>query len=117
VHTQRLRGYFNKRPIPFFGGGGDCRSKYLESWLRLSIAKENGKFHSNPSCLKIKLSRTARRLGDNVAKGDTIREIRREMMTISSDANNILDSRYSHLGMATAKASDGELCICQILCG
>jgi hypothetical protein len=24
VHTQSLCGYFNKRPIPFFFGGGDC---------------------------------------------------------------------------------------------
>jgi uncharacterized protein YkwD len=82
-----------------------------------AMAKENKKFHSDPSSLKMKLSQPARRLGENVAKGDTIRDIHREMMTISSDSNNIIDSRYSHFGMATAKASDGELYVCQIFRG
>jgi hypothetical protein len=82
-----------------------------------AMAKENRKFHSDPSSLKMKLSPPERRMGENVAKGDTIREIHREMMTISSDTNNILDSRYSQFGMATAKASDGELYICQIFRG
>jgi uncharacterized protein YkwD len=82
-----------------------------------AMAKENRMFHSDPSSLEMQFRPSARRLGENVAKGDTIREIHREMMTISSDANNILDSRYSHFGMATAKASDGELYICQIFHG
>lgn len=82
-----------------------------------AMAKENRKFHSDPTSLKMKLSQPARRLGENVAKGGTIREIHRKMMTISSDAYNILNSCYSHFGMATAKASDGELYICQIFRG
>jgi uncharacterized protein YkwD len=60
-----------------------------------AMAKENRKFHSDPSSLKRNLSQPARRLGENVAKGNTIRANHRELMTISSDANNILDSRFT----------------------
>jgi uncharacterized protein YkwD len=79
-----------------------------------AMAKENRKFHSDPSSLQMKLSQPAGRLGQNLAKGSTIREIHREMMVTPSDANVILSSRYTHFGMATAKASDGELYLCQI---
>jgi uncharacterized protein YkwD len=79
-----------------------------------AMAKENRKFHSDPSSLQMKLRQPARRLGENLAKGGTIREIHREMMVTPSDANVILSSHYTHFGMATAKASDGELYLCQI---
>jgi uncharacterized protein YkwD len=82
-----------------------------------AMARENRAFHSNPNFLKIRFQRPARRLGENVAKGSSIRAIHKAMMATRSDSNNIADRRYTHMGMATAKASDGELFICQIFWG
>jgi hypothetical protein len=82
-----------------------------------AMARENRAFHSNPNFLRISFHRPARRLGENVAKGSSIRAIHEAMMETRSDYNNIADRRYTHMGMATAKASDGELFICQIFRG
>jgi hypothetical protein len=82
-----------------------------------AMARENRAFHSNPNFLKMSFHRPARRLGENVAKGSSIRAIHEAMLATRSDYNNIADRRYTHLGMATAKASDGELFMCQIFRG
>jgi hypothetical protein len=82
-----------------------------------AMAKVNKASHSNPNFLRIRFQRPARRLGENVAKGSSIRAIHEAMMDTRSDYNNIADRRYTHMGMATAKASDGELFMCQIFRG
>jgi hypothetical protein len=81
------------------------------------MASENRAAHSDPNFLKMRFQRPARRLGENVATGSSIRKIHEAMMETRSDSNNIIDRRYTHMGMATAKASDGELFICQIFRG
>jgi hypothetical protein len=81
------------------------------------MARERRAFHSNPDFLRIRFQRPSRRLGENVAKGSSIRAIHEAMMETRSDYNNIADRRYTHMGMATAKASDGELIMCQIFRG
>jgi hypothetical protein len=81
------------------------------------MASENRAAHSDPNFLKMRFQRPARRLGENVAKGSSIRKIHEAMMETRSDSNNIIDRRYTHMGMATARASDGELFICQIFRG
>jgi hypothetical protein len=81
------------------------------------MARERRAFHSNPDFLRIRFQRPSRRLGENVAKGSSIRAIHEAMMETRSDYNNIADRRYTHMGMATAKASDGELFMCQIFRG
>jgi uncharacterized protein YkwD len=80
------------------------------------MAEQNTTFHSDTSFLRMPFNQPAR-LGENVAKGRSIRKIHNQMMDSSSVTNNILDRRYTHFGMATAKASDGELFICQIFRG
>jgi hypothetical protein len=82
-----------------------------------AMAREDRAFHSDPSFLRMQFNRPARRLGENVAKGPSIRAIHKAMMATRSDYNNIADRRYTHMGMATAKASDGELFMCQIFRG
>jgi hypothetical protein len=79
------------------------------------MAEQNTTFHSDASFLRIKF-RPAQ-LGQNVAKGGSIREIHKQMMITPSDTKCILDMGYTRFGMATAKASDGELFICQIFLG
>jgi hypothetical protein len=82
-----------------------------------AMARENRAFHSNPNFVRMSFHRPAHRLGENVAKGSSIRAIHEAMLATRSDYNNIADRRYTHLGMATAKASDGELFMCQIFRG
>jgi hypothetical protein len=82
-----------------------------------AMARVNRASHSNPNFLKLRFQRPARRLGENVAKGSSIRAIHEAMMETRSDYNNIADRRYTHMGMATARASDGELFMCQIFRG
>lgn len=81
------------------------------------MASKDSLFHSTPIDLAAKFNRPSRRLGENVGKGATIREIHQSMMKIRSDKNNILDRRYTHMGMATAQSSDGTIYLCQVFRG
>lgn len=60
-----------------------------------------------------------RRIGENVAVGNTIQEIHMAMMSdLIADKNNILDRRYIYFGMGTAKSEvTGKLYLCQIFQG
>ena len=60
-----------------------------------------------------------RRLGENVTRGSTLKQIHEAMMknSAAADKNNILDRRFTHMGMGTAKASDGTLYLCQLFRG
>lgn len=58
-----------------------------------------------------------RRLGENVAKGSNVRSIHTDMMSTLSNRNNIVDRRFTHFGMGTAVANNGELYLCQIFRG
>lgn len=74
-------------------------------------------FHTTPHELQSKFQRKTRRLGENVGCGETIRSIHQIMMATRSERNNILDRRYTHFGMATARATDGNLYLCQVFRG
>ena len=82
-----------------------------------AMASEGRLFHTDPVDLQTKLNKPARRLGANVAKGETIRDIHRGMMQTLSDMNNIIDRRYTNMGMATARGANGEIYLCQIFRG
>ncbi|KAL7561940.1 hypothetical protein ACA910_005085 [Epithemia clementina (nom. ined.)] len=57
------------------------------------------------------------RLGVNVQRGESIRDIHDVMMQVLSNKNNILDRRFTHMGMGTAVDKDGRLYLCQIFRG
>jgi Cysteine-rich secretory protein family len=82
-----------------------------------AMAREKSLFRMTPAQLQHCFPRVARRLGVNVAVGESIRDIHESMMTSRSDRNNILDRRYTNMGMGTARSSDGELFLCQIFRG
>lgn len=82
-----------------------------------AMAREDRLFHASPSYLTTQFGRPARRLGENVAKGSSIRALHKGMMGTRSDMNNILDRRYTNMGMATARAKDGKLFLCQVFRG
>ena len=63
--------------------------------------------------------RIINRLGSNVACGESLLSMHQMMMTVSvADRNNILDRRFTGMGMGTAKSpTDGKLYLCQIFRG
>ena len=82
------------------------------------MASKNSLFHTSPDELQSKFQRASRRLGENVNKGKSIRGIHKAMMATRADRNNMLDRRFTHMGMATARGSeDGELYLCQVFRG
>jgi len=98
------------------------RSPELDSVAREqaeAMAERDKLFHSDPSLLLQlqNVTGTAHRFGENVGKGRTVRDIHERMMKTRSQRNNILHGRFTHMGMATAKASDGELFLCQVFVG
>jgi Cysteine-rich secretory protein family len=84
-----------------------------------AMVKDGNLFHMDPDgVLKASLKdRPCRRLGENVAKGKTIREMHQSMMQTIAQKNNILDRRFTHMGMATAHGPSGELYMCQVFRG
>ena len=56
-------------------------------------------------------------LGENVGRGRTLLRANERMMEEASNVWNILDSRYTEMGMATAKGKDGKVYICQLFRG
>lgn len=81
------------------------------------MAAEENVFHSSPSTIQEQFQRPCRRLGENVAQGTDIRIIHAKMMQNTANRNNILDRRFTHMGMATSRGSDGSLYLCQVFRG
>lgn len=86
-----------------------------------AMAERGQLFHSQPQELHAKFNndnqRFSRRMGENVARGTSIREIHQQMMKVRTDKHNILHRRYTHMGMATARGKDGQLYLCQVFRG
>ena len=72
--------------------------------------------HSRPEEIQFRIQ-PCRRFGENVACGASIREIHGDMVKNDADLNNLLDRRYSYMGMGTAKGKNGALYFCQIFKG
>lgn len=60
------------------------------------------------------LSDPNRRIGENVYRGKTIKDMHTAMMKSQSHRNNILHRRFIYMGVGTAKGDDGLLYLCQI---
>jgi hypothetical protein len=98
------------------------RARVLDSLARAQaadMASSNRLYYSDPSDLQLDMidEPPARRLGENVTRGSTLKNIHHAMMDSAADKNNILDRRFTHMGMGTAKASDGTLYLCQLFRG
>lgn len=57
------------------------------------------------------------RIGENVCRGKSLKDMHRLMMQSVAEKNNILDRRFASMGVGTAKGDDGLLYLCQIFCG
>jgi len=97
------------------------RMRGLDELARIhaaQMAEEKEARHLNPDALRIALGRVnCRRLGTNVQMGPSIRDIHDTMMLTLSNKNNILDRRFTHMGMGTATDETGTLYLCQIYRG
>lgn len=78
---------------------------------------EGRAFHADPTEIQAKLKKPSRRIGSNVAIGESVRHIHQEMMHKKGDCNNIFDRRYTEMGMGTSLGSDGNIYLCQIFRG
>mmetsp|Transcript_57122 Transcript_57122/g.139221 ORF Transcript_57122/g.139221 Transcript_57122/m.139221 type:complete len:399 (-) Transcript_57122:53-1249(-) len=54
------------------------------------------------------------RVGENIWRGQTIKDIHHMMMKNASQRNNIIHRRWVYMGVGTAKGEDGLLYLCQI---
>jgi uncharacterized protein YkwD len=64
-----------------------------------------------------RIDQTCGRIGENTFKGKTLVEIHDSMMASLGERNNILDKRFSHMGMGSARAVNGTLYLCQVFTG
>ena len=90
----------------------------LARWHAEAMAAlDGGAFHADPNDLQAKLKKPSRRIGSNVAVGESVRRIHQQMMYKKGDYNNIVDRRYTEMGMGTARGRSGEIYLCQIFRG
>lgn len=54
------------------------------------------------------------RVGENVTCGCNLQRIHKAMTKSPADINNIIDRRFTSMGVGTAKAADGTLYLCQL---
>ena len=85
-----------------------------------AMVRNNKVFHSPPKqhIHDLDGSRSFTRLGENVARGKNLREIHKYTMLRTSDRNNIVDTRFTHMGVGTAVCKKShEIYLCQVFGG
>lgn len=97
------------------------RWKPLDDEARLhakSMADRGAVEHSDASYMRKRVGGMPyRRIGENVARGASVRAVHNALMRSRADKNNMLDGRFAHMGMGTAKGPTGELYVCQLFRG
>lgn len=73
--------------------------------------------HERILCEAIEVEHTCGRIGENTVRGKTLSEIHDIMMASIAERNNILDKRYSVMGVGSARAENGTIYLCQIFSG
>ncbi|CAB9528914.1 expressed unknown protein [Seminavis robusta] len=90
----------------------------LARWHAESMAKDACTYHADPNVLCSKLAHLPQvRLGENVAKGKSVRVLHSTMKKHAANYANMMDSRFTELGMATARCANGDWYLCQIFRG
>ena len=97
------------------------RSRELDDLARAhaqKMASASMAYHADPSDLLSKLTESPGcRLGENVAKGVSLRELHNDMKKKGSIYANMMDNRYKEFGIGTARDANGDLFLCQIYLG
>jgi uncharacterized protein YkwD len=110
INTERTR-----RAVPALKRSSELDA--IARWHAENMASADTVHHSDAAELQSKLGKPCEFLGENVAKGENIRSIHKEMMKNVGDVYNMTDRNYSEMGMATARGPNGDLYLCQIFRG
>ena len=95
-----------------------CELDEIAKWHAENMAKASRAFHSDPNELCSRLAtKPQHRLGENVAQGKNLRELHGIMKQHSANYANMMDERYTEMGMASARAANGDWYLCQIFRG
>lgn len=80
------------------------------------MATAQSLFHGDPQKLQAYLDNASapHKIGENVARGPSIRAINIGMLGNVADRNNMIDKSYQFMGVATSKGVDGKLYLCQL---
>lgn len=113
VNAERERVSSFLRPLRRNEELDELARKHAEA-----MAKECKTYHSDAQQLISKMKiRPSQRLGENVARGATVEYAHYKMTHRKSDFANMMDWRYSEMGMATAAGADGKIYMCQLYRG
>lgn len=91
-------------------------------WHAQNMADALTVYHSDPAALCHKLElRAGQILGENAAIGTTVQDVHATMIKNKHDLVNMVDPRYTEMGMATARAIDSRgretIYLCQLFRG
>ncbi|CAB9497642.1 expressed unknown protein [Seminavis robusta] len=113
VMVKRIR---EKRNVPALSRSPELDEVARGHAQQMAEAAE-GVFHADPTEIVSHLGKPSRRIGCNVAVGESVQHMHAKMMEKRGDFNNLIDRRYMHFGMGTAPAPNGDLYMCQIYRG
>uniref|UniRef100_A0A6U0HIT3 SCP domain-containing protein n=1 Tax=Helicotheca tamesis TaxID=374047 RepID=A0A6U0HIT3_9STRA len=82
-----------------------------------AMAKGQQLFYEAPNTLQKDIEISHRWLGENVARGKSIRHVHEKLMNSNADRANFLDCRFNYLGIGSTRGNDGRLYICQLFLG
>mmetsp|Transcript_15161 Transcript_15161/g.22154 ORF Transcript_15161/g.22154 Transcript_15161/m.22154 type:complete len:149 (+) Transcript_15161:226-672(+) len=81
------------------------------------MANDQKLCYEDTNILTENLEFSHRWVGENVARGKSIRHVHAKLMESMADRANIIDSRFEFMGIGTARGKDGKLYICQLFLG
>ena len=96
------------------------RSKDLDALAECQVqkmAKACKVKHSNLSKLLEQMTGVSNKIGENVGRGRTFVGGHGKMNGEASNFWNLIDAKYSEVGIATAEGMDGKVYICQLFRG
>lgn len=83
-----------------------------------AMASNKTVYHNNPAdlCASLKVE-PKRRLGENVIYGSDPLDMHMKMLEIMTNYTNLVDCRYNSVGLATARATNGQYYLCILFRG
>ena len=84
----------------------------------MTMANNGRVSHSDPKMALAKLpTQPSRRFGEIVIAGDSALGMHMKILEDMTNYTNMVDGRYTEIGMGRARGSDGQYYLCQIYRG
>jgi uncharacterized protein YkwD len=111
VNTERVKSHRLLKPLQ--------RCGFLETLATLHVllmSKSGTVYHSCDDLVELRSILHSNRVGENVRRGRTLKELHVGAMTSTDKGSkrNILSSRYTEMGAAVSKGADGKIYLCQL---